>query len=76
MADLNLTGQQAQTNQIAPKIQTLKDRMNERKAIWDKLPDDKKKLWITSGDDPIMTLAWQSYRFLRDNFFNEDVDSA
>ena len=75
MANLNLSGQQAYKDAIAPHIQTLKDRMNERKVIWDKLPDDKKKLWITSGKDPIMTLAWNSYKYLRDNFF-EDTDNA
>lgn len=76
MANLNLSGQEAEKNQIAPKVQQLKNRMNERKVIWDKLPDDKKKLWITSGKDPIMTLAWNSYRFLRDNFFSDEVGNA
>lgn len=76
MANLNLAGQQAYRNTIAPHIQTLKSRMNERKVIWDKLPDDKKKLWITSGKDPIMTLAWNSYRFLSDNFFEDELENA
>lgn len=76
MADLNLSGQQAERDQIAPKIQQLKDRLNERKVIWDKLSDEKKKLWIQSGKDPVMTLAWQAYRYLRDNFFSEGVDDA
>ncbi len=76
MVNLNLNGQQSHRNNIAPHIQTLKDRLNERKVIWDKLSDEKKKLWITSGKDPIITLAWQSYKFLRDNFFSKEVDDA
>lgn len=76
MADLNLNNQQQERDQIAPKIQQLKDRLNERKAIWDKLSDDKKKLWIQSGKDPVMTLAWQVYRYLRNNFFEEEMDNV
>lgn len=76
MADLNLNNQQQERDQIAPKIQQLKDRLNDRKAVWDKLSDEKKKLWIQSGKDPVMTLAWQVYRYLRDNFFGEDIDSG
>jgi len=75
MANLNLSGQQQRRNQIAPYIQQLRDRLDERKPIWDKLPDAKKKLWITSNKDPVMTLAWQAYRYLRDNFFNQEVDN-
>ena len=76
MTDLNLTNQQAERDVIAPKIQQLKTAMDNRKVIWDKLPDAKKKLWITSGKDPVMTLAWQVYRHLRDNFFKDDIDNA
>ncbi len=75
MADLNLSNQQAERDQITPFIQQLKNRLNDRKVIWDKLPDDKKKKWITSDKDPVMTLAWQAYRFLRDNFFEEADDA-
>lgn len=76
MADLKLNNQQQQRDQIAPFIQQLKARLNERKVVWDKLSDAKKKRWIRSGKDPVMTLAWQVYRYLRDNFFSEDVDDA
>lgn len=75
MANLNLTNQQQERDQIAPFIQQLKDKLNQRKPIWDKLSDKKKKKWITSGKDPIMTLAWQTRKFLN-NLFGEGVDDA
>lgn len=76
MANLNLSNQKAVRDTIAPYLQTMKDKLNERKPIWDKLSDEKKKTWIQSDKDPIMTLAWQIYLFLRDNFFGRGVDDA
>ena len=75
MATLNLSDQSALKNIIAPKIQDLKTAMDSRKVIWDKISPDKKKKWVVSGKDPIMTLAWSIYRYLRDNFFDERVDN-
>jgi hypothetical protein len=48
--------------------------MDLRKEIWDRLPLAKKKAWITSGKDPLMTLAWKIFRYLRDNFFGDEVE--
>ena len=72
MADLNLTGQSTLAGQVTTRINQLKASMDQRKVIWDRLPLAKKKAWITSGKDPIMTLAWNTYRYLRDNFFKEE----
>lgn len=74
MAILNLSGQQAAYNLIAPKIQNLKDAMDLRKPIWDKLPAAKKIAWIKSDKDPIMGLAWTVYKYLRNNFFGSETD--
>jgi len=74
MAILDLSGQQAAYNLIAPKIQQLKDAMDLRKAIWDKLPTAKKITWIQSDKDPIMSLAWTVYKYLRNNFFGIETD--
>jgi len=74
MADLTLTGQSTIAGQVQTRINTLKTEMDKRKEIWNRLPEAKKKLWITSGKDPIMTLSWQTYRYLRDNFFTQEVD--
>jgi len=80
VADLNLTGQQAVYDAVAPKMLQLKEEMDKRRAIWDKLPDEKKKLWIQKAmDDPtkdaVMKIAWQMYRYLRDNFFERTDDA-
>lgn len=75
MTTLNLTGQSVSASQIQTRINTLKTLMDERKVVWVKLSVEKKKRWITSGKDPIMTLAWQIYRYLRDNFFGQEVDT-
>jgi hypothetical protein len=76
MADLVLTGQSTIAGQVQTRINTLKTEMDKRKEIWNRLPEAKKKLWITSGKDPIMTLSWQTYRYLRDNFFTQEVDNG
>jgi len=69
--ELNLTGQEVYAQDIQPKVNQLKTLMNERKVLWDRLSNEKKKVWITSGKDPIMTLAWNAYSWLRDNFFGD-----
>lgn len=74
MTILDLSGQQAAYNLFAPKIQQLKDAMDLRKPIWDKLPVNKKIAWIQSGKDPIMWLAWTIYKYLRNNFFGSETD--
>lgn len=76
MATLNLTDQATATSAIQTRVNQLKSLMDARKPIWIKLSDEKKKQWISSGKDPIMTLAWQTYRYLRDNFFGAEVDNG
>jgi hypothetical protein len=75
MADLNLTGQSTFAGQVQTRITQLRNAMDLRKEVWNKLPIAKKKAWITSGKDPLMTLSWQIYRYLRDNFFGREVDN-
>lgn len=74
MTTINLTGQAAAKTQIAPKLLQLKNLMDERKEIWAKLPVAKKKAWIQSDKDPIMGIAWDVYKYLRNNFFGEETD--
>ena len=74
MAILNLTDQQTAYNLIAPKSQQLKNAMDLRKPIWDKIPIAKKIAWIQSDKDPIMSLAWSVYKYLRNNFFGSETD--
>jgi hypothetical protein len=74
MSDLNLTGQSTLAGQVQTRIVQLRNAMDLRKEIWDRLPLAKKKAWITSGKDPLMTLAWKIFRYLRDNFFGDEVE--
>lgn len=67
--NLTLTGQQTDYNQIAPKLLKLKQNLDLRKPIWDRLPIEKKRQWVTSGKDPIMNAAWDIYKYLNNNFF-------
>ena len=76
MTILNLTDQTTAASAIQTRVNQLKSLMDARKPIWNKLSDEKKKQWITSGKDPIMTLAWSVYRYLRDNFFTQGVDNG
>jgi len=66
--NLNLTGQQAVYNTVAPKINTFKQAMNLRKVMWYKIPLAKKKSWVQWDKDPIMGLAAQVIEYFVKNF--------
>jgi hypothetical protein len=76
MAELKLTSQSTIAGQVQTRVNQLKTEMDKRKAVWNRISVEKKKAWITSGKDPIMTLAWQIYRYLRDNFFGQEVGNG
>lgn len=68
MVNLNLTGQAAEASTINPKLLRIKQLMDDRKELWDKLPIAKKKKWITSNKDPIMTAMYQVGQYIKTNF--------
>jgi hypothetical protein len=72
MTQLNLTNQQAAVDQIQPYINALKNRMLDRKELWDKINIQKRKQWVLSDKDPIMSLAWSIYKWLDTNFFGDE----
>ncbi len=72
MADLVLTGQGIERADIAPKLLKMKNLLDQRKVIWQKIPPEKRKVWVTSEKDPIMDIAWDIWTYLRANFFGED----
>ena len=55
--NLNLNNQQQLYTQIAPYMQAMKNSMDERIPMWDKINDQKKLKWVEWDKDPIMKLA-------------------
>ena len=76
MADLKLTSQATAASAIKARTDDMKTLMDARLEVWNRLPDEKKIAWVKSGKDPVMTLAWNVYRYLRDNFFGQGVDNG
>jgi hypothetical protein len=75
MAELNLIEQSVVASQIQTRIVTLKSLMDQRKPFWDRMPIEKKRQWVKSGKDPIMTLALEVFKYLNNNFFrNEETE--
>lgn len=68
MAKLNLTDQDKAKQQIYPKLLQMKTELDKRKEMWDKLPMDRRIDWIVSGQDPILVIAVDVYKYL-DEFF-------
>ena len=75
MTILTLSDQTTITSAVKTRTDILKIEMDKRLPIWQKASKEKKVAWIKSDKDPIMTLSWQIYRYLRDNFFGE-VDNG
>ena len=69
MADLNLEGQSTEASTINPKLLAFKNLLDQRKTIWQRIPFAKRKAWILSDKDPIMSAAWDTYKYLSKNFF-------
>ena len=72
MADLTLTGQGTSAGQIQTRVAQLKTAMDLRKPFWDRMPIEKKRAWIASNKDPIMSLAWDVFKYLNNNFFRNE----
>ena len=73
MAKLILDNQTIIATTIGTKVNSLKAVMDSRKAIWGKIPPEKKVKWIKSGKDPIMTLAFNIYQYLDGFFGSEEI---
>ena len=68
--NINLTGQQTETDKIQPYIDKLELLLTQREPVWNKLTDKEKKKWLQSNKDPILTMAYEHYLFLKE-FFRE-----
>lgn len=75
MADLNLTNQTALAGQVKTRTDQLRTELEKRKGVWDRMPAEKKRAWVKSGKDPVMGLAWELFKYLKNNFFEgEDTN--
>lgn len=64
MTNIDLSGQQALANSIAPKLLELKNAILARRPAWSELSPAARRAWYNSGQDPILVLAEQAYDFL------------
>lgn len=75
MPTLDLTGQNTLADAIRPRLVQIRNAMLLRQEVWNRLPPAKRKKWVLSDKDPIMALAWDTYKFLKNNFFElEDTN--
>jgi len=76
MTTLNLTNQTIAKDTIEPKLVQLKTMLDARKEVWQRIPVEKRVVWLKSNKDPIMSLAWSLYKYLDKEFFGQDWDQA
>ena len=64
------------TNQVLTALDTrlndTKTTLETRRALWNKLPPEKRRAWIDAGTipDPILDRLWKLYQWLK-SFFGE-----
>lgn len=68
--ELNLTGQNIEYADVAPKLLKLKQLMDQRKAIWDRLDLNQRKKLVqllapNPGKDVIFEVALDMVRYFR-----------
>jgi hypothetical protein len=74
MATLTLTNQAALATDIKTKTGSLQTALDERAAVWFRLPVEKRREWIKGGKDPVISEAWKIYEYLRKYF--REVDNG
>ena len=72
MATLDLTLSGTDKTKIQTGLVTLKAHLDLRKEIWAKLPLEKRKAWVLSDKDDVITLAYDVYKYLDRNFFSRE----
>jgi len=65
--DLTLSG--ADKTKIQTGLAKLKEHLDQRKEVWNRIPPEKCKAWIVSDKDDVMSLAWNVFKYLDSNFF-------
>ena len=73
---LTVDNQKTASNQISPKIAQLTDVLDKRRAMWDRLTPLQRKKWVTLAEkkDPVLWLAYQTWRSLNGWFGQLEVE--
>jgi len=73
MADLTLISQATLKTDVEPKLTQLKTDLEKRKELFLKCDAKKRKLWLDK--DPVLKMAWEQYKMLKDFFERVDYDN-
>ena len=71
MAEIDLKNRGSDKTDIEPKLQKLKNRLNDIEPLWKKLSPKKRKKILEDNVDPILSLAYSIYKYLEKKFFGE-----
>ena len=66
--ELKLKDQQKEADKIQPYIDDAEALMVLRKDMWDSLSTENRKKWLDSGGDPILSMEYNHYNFLKGYF--------
>lgn len=65
---LTLTTQATKAAAIQTQIVVLRNQLDQRIEVWNKLSREKKIAWVKNDKDPIMGVAWNVSKYLVKNF--------
>lgn len=71
MKELNLTNQENIRNAVQPYVVAMWNELLKRKDIWGTLSIEKRQQIIEEEHDVMIDLAWDIFKKLYKNFFNE-----
>jgi hypothetical protein len=76
MTDYNFASTGAEKNTINNGLAKVKEKLDLRLPLWQKLTMGQKRALIKSGKDPILAAAWTTFKYLKNNFFGEENTNA
>ncbi len=72
MTDYNFTSTTQEKNTINNGLAKIREKLDLRLSLWAKLTREQKRALILSGKDPILTSAWTTFKYLKNNFFGDE----
>ena len=72
MAELNLNGQAGIAAQVGPKLVQLREALEQRLPVWQKLTAEQKRRWlaVAAERDPLLHMARQMAEYLMETWFD------